>query len=31
LAEPVGSNDAKGVGPFLMAYIEYAKAKNQLK
>ena len=31
LAEAVGSNDAKGVGPFLMAYIEYAKAKNQLK
>lgn len=31
LAEPVGSNDAKGVGPFLMACIEYAKAKNQLK
>lgn len=23
LAEPVGSNDAKGVGPFIMAYIEY--------
>ncbi|MDE6584583.1 MAG: glycoside hydrolase family 88 protein, partial [Anaeroplasmataceae bacterium] len=30
LAEPVGSNDAKGVGPFLMAYIEYAKVKNQM-
>lgn len=29
LAEPVGNNDAKGVGPFLMAYIEYAKI-NQL-
>lgn len=25
LAEPVGSNDAKGVGPFLMAFIEYSK------
>lgn len=25
LAEPVGSNDAKGVGPFLMAYIEYMR------
>lgn len=24
LAEPVGSNDAKGVGPFIMAYLEYA-------
>ncbi len=23
LAEPVGSNDAKGVGPFLMAYLAY--------
>ena len=23
LAEKVGSNDAKGVGPFIMAYIEY--------
>ena len=23
LAEPVGSNDAKGVGPFIMAYLEY--------
>ena len=23
LAEPVGSDDAKGVGPFIMAYIEY--------
>lgn len=31
LAEPVGLNDAKGVGPFFMAYIEYAKAKNKLK
>lgn len=25
LAEPVGSNDAKGVGPFIMAFIEYRK------
>ena len=25
LAEPVGSNDAKGVGPFLMSYIEYKR------
>lgn len=25
LAEPVGSDDAKGVGPFLMAYIEWNK------
>ena len=25
LAEPVGSNDAKGVGPFLMAYLEYKR------
>lgn len=25
LAEPVGSNDAKGVGPFIMAYLEYKK------
>ena len=25
LAEPVGSNDAKGVGPFLMSYLEYKK------
>lgn len=24
LAEPVGSNDAKGVGPFIMAYLEYS-------
>lgn len=23
LAEPVGSNDAKGVGPFIMAYLEF--------
>ena len=23
LAEPVGSDDAKGVGPFIMAYLEY--------
>ena len=28
LAEPVGSNDAKGVGPFIMAYLEYTKAKK---
>ena len=25
LAEPVGSNDAKGIGPFIMAYLEYEK------
>lgn len=25
LAETVGSNDAKGVGPFIMAYIEYIR------
>lgn len=25
LAEPVGKNDAKGVGPFIMAFIEYMK------
>lgn len=25
LAEPVGSNDAKGVGPFIMAFLEYNK------
>lgn len=30
LAEPVGSNDAKGVGPFIMAYLEYAY-KNSVK
>ncbi|MGM9970534.1 MAG: glycoside hydrolase family 105 protein [Anaeroplasma sp.] len=24
LAEPTGSNDAKGVGPFIMSYLEYA-------
>ncbi|MBE6137434.1 MAG: hypothetical protein E7176_03465 [Erysipelotrichaceae bacterium] len=24
LAEPVGSNDAKGVGPFIMAYLQYS-------
>lgn len=24
LSEPVGSNDAKGVGPFLMAFLEYS-------
>ncbi len=29
LAEPVGSNDAKGVGPFIMAYLEYAYGKNR--
>lgn len=28
LAESVGSDDAKGVGPFLMAFIEYSKNKN---
>lgn len=27
LAESVGSNDAKGVGPFIMAYLEYKKVK----
>ncbi len=31
LAEPVGSNDAKGVGPFIMAYLEYCAAKSTLK
>ncbi len=25
VAEPVGSNEPKGIGPFLMAYLEYAK------
>ena len=25
LAEPVGSDDAKGVGPFILAYLEYNK------
>ncbi|MDE6660816.1 MAG: glycoside hydrolase family 88 protein [Anaeroplasmataceae bacterium] len=30
LAEPVGKNDAKGVGPFIMAYLEYASLKEQL-
>ncbi len=25
LAEPVGSDDGKGVGPFIMAYLEYIK------
>ena len=25
LAEPKGSNDAKGVGPFIMAFIEYRR------
>ncbi len=28
LAEPVGENDAKGVGPFIMAYLEYLKLSN---
>lgn len=27
LAETVGSNDAKGVGPFIMAYLEYKNIK----
>ena len=27
LAEPVGSNDAKGIGPFIMAYLEYEKVR----
>ncbi len=31
LAENVGSDDAKGVGPFLMAFIEYSKNKNLIK
>ncbi|MDE7095576.1 MAG: glycoside hydrolase family 88 protein, partial [Anaeroplasmataceae bacterium] len=30
LAEPVGKDDAKGVGPFLMAYLEYASLEEQL-
>lgn len=30
LAEPVGSDDAKGVGPFIMAYLEYANQKKTL-
>ena len=30
LAEPVGKDDAKGVGPFLMAYLEYAMKNNKL-
>ena len=25
LAEPVGTNDAKGIGPFIMAYLEYIR------
>ena len=25
MAEPVGSNDAKGIGPFIMAYLEYKR------
>ena len=25
LAEPVGSDDAKGIGPFIMSYLEYIK------
>lgn len=28
LAEPVGTNDAKGVGPFIMAFIEFTLEKN---
>lgn len=31
LAENVGSDDAKGVGPFLMVFIEYSKNKNLIK
>lgn len=31
LAEPVGADDAKGVGPFLMAYIEYAKLNHKIE
>ena len=31
LAEPVGENDAKGVGPFLMAYLEYKNNKDLQK
>ena len=31
LAEPVGSDDAKGVGPFIMAYIEYAKLNDKIE
>ncbi|MDE5855671.1 MAG: hypothetical protein K2H06_01350, partial [Anaeroplasmataceae bacterium] len=30
LAEPVGKDDAKGVGPFLMAYLEYASLEEKL-
>lgn len=30
LAEPVGKDDAKGVGPFLMAYLEYAMEEEKL-
>lgn len=29
LAEPVGSDDAKGVGPFIMAYLEYAYGSSR--
>ena len=28
LSEPVVSNDAKGVGPFILAYTEYKKIKT---
>ena len=28
LAEPVGSDDAKGVGPFIMAYLEYSNEQS---
>ena len=28
LAEPVGVDDAKGVGPFIMAYLEYRYGNN---
>ncbi|MDE7384694.1 MAG: glycoside hydrolase family 88 protein, partial [Anaeroplasmataceae bacterium] len=30
LAEPVGKDDAKGVGPFLMAFLEYGMAEEKL-
>ncbi len=30
LAEPVGKDDAKGVGPFLMAFLEYAMKHNKI-
>ena len=29
ISEPVVENDAKGVGPFIMAYTEVKKLKNQ--